>query len=230
MIKRIFVLVVAVAMSISASAQSEAGSLTWQPNVGVTYTYGIVDGLNDPVDGAYGLTFGVEAMYMLKEKLGIALGLNYTGYNVDDDDIAYSGYDRYRYYDYGYGYGYGGYVNGSIYERALDPDSRKARNYYFNIPATVNYYIFRGLAVKGGIALNILSTAKIGGKSEVNDLEGVVKVKDFYKPVFVSMPVGVSYEIKNFVFDARYTFSLSNVCEYGDGMFASLSLTVGYKF
>ena len=75
MIKRIFVLVVAVAMSISASAQSDAGSLTWQPNVGVTYTTGIVDGLDDPVDGAYGLTFGVEAMYMLKEKLGIALGL-----------------------------------------------------------------------------------------------------------------------------------------------------------
>lgn len=230
MIKRIFVLVVAVAMSISASAQSEAGSLTWQPNVGVTYTYGIVDGLNDPVDAAYGLTFGVEAMYMLKEKLGIALGLNYTGYNVDDDDIAYSGYDRYRYYDYGYGYGYGGYVNGSIYERALDPDSRKARNNYFNIPATVNYYIFRGFAVKGGIALNILSTAKIGGKSEVNDLEGVVKVKDFYKPVFVSVHTGVSYEIKNFVFDARCGISITNVSEYGEGEYLPLSLTVGYKF
>lgn len=228
MIKRIFVLVVAVAMAISASAQSDAGSLTWQPNVGVTYTYGIVDGLNDPVDAAYGLTFGVEAMYMLKEKLGIALGLNYTGYNVDDDDIAYSGYDRYRYYDYGYGYG--GYVNGSIYERALDPDSRKARNNYFNIPATVNYYIFRGFAVKGGIALNILSTAKIGGKSEVNDLEGVVKVKDFYKPVFVSVHTGVSYEIKNFVFDARCGISITNVSEYGEGEYLPLSLTAGYKF
>jgi hypothetical protein len=66
----------------------------------------------------------------------------------------------------------------------------------------------------------------MGGRSE----DAGVKVKDFYKPVFVSMPVGVSYEIKNLVFDARYTFSLSNVCEYGDGMFASLSLTVGYKF
>ena len=130
MMKKIITLTTAALMAISASAQSDAGSLTWQPNVGVTYTTGIVDGLDDPVDGAYGLTFGVEAMYMLKEKLGIALGLNYTGYNVDDDDIAYSGYDRYRYYDYGYGYGYGGYVNGSIYERALDPDSRKARNNY----------------------------------------------------------------------------------------------------
>ena len=227
MIKRIFVLVVAVAMAISASAQSDAGSLTWQPNVGVTYTYGIVDGLNDPVDAAYGLTFGVEAMYMLKEKLGIALGLNYTGYNVDDDAVAYFGYSRYySYYGYNYGYNY----NGSIYERALDPDYRKARNYYFNIPATVNYYIFRGFAVKGGIALNILSTAKIGGKSEVNDLEGVVKVKDFYKPVFVSVHTGVSYEIKNFVFDARCGISITNVSEYGEGEYLPLSLTVGYKF
>ncbi len=48
MIKRFFAFVLAVAMAISASAQSDAGSLTWQPNVGVTYTTGIVDGLDDP--------------------------------------------------------------------------------------------------------------------------------------------------------------------------------------
>ena len=219
MIKRILVFVVAVAMAFSASAQSEVGSITWQPNVGVTHTSAIVEGRNSVLDGAYGITFGVEAMYMLKEKFGIALGLNYTGYNLDDDAVAYFGYSRY--YSY-YGYNY----NGSLYERALDPDYRKARNYYFNIPATVNYYIFPGFAVKGGLAFNILSTAKVGGKSEYYG----VKVKDLYKSLFVSVPVGVSYEIKNFVFDARCACSLSNVCEYGDGMFLSFSLTAGYKF
>ena len=219
MIKRLFVFVIVVAMAISASAQSEAGSLTWQPNVGVTYTYGIVDGLDNPVEGAYGLTFGVEAMYMLNEKLGIALGLNYTGYNLDDDAVA-----CYSYYNSFYGY------NPSLYQSALDPDSHKARNYYFNIPATVNYYIFRGFAVKGGIALNILSTAKIGGRSEIDGFKGVVKVKDLYKPVFVSIPVGVSYEIKNFVFDARYGISITNVSEYDKGEYLPLSFTVGYKF
>ena len=222
MIKRIFVFVVAVAMAFSASAQSEVGSITWQPNIGVTHTSAIVEGRNSVLDGAYGITFGVEAMYMLKEKFGIALGLNYTGYNVDDDDIALYAYRRnYSYYNYSYSGSYSDY-----YSSYYNPDMDNASNYYFNIPATVNYYIFPGFAVKGGLAFNILSTAKVGGKSECYG----VKVKELYKSLFVSVHVGVSYEIKNFVFDARCACSLSNVCEYGDGMFLSFSLTAGYKF
>jgi hypothetical protein len=223
MIKRIFVFVVAVAMAFSASAQSEVASITWQPNVGVTHTSAIVEGRNSVLDGAYGITFGVEAMYMLKEKLGIALGLNYTGYNLDDDAVAYFGYSRY--YSY-YGYNY----NGSLYERALNPDYQKARNFYFNIPVTANFYIFKGFAVKGGIAFNILSTAKIGGDSELNFGREAVKVRDLYKSVFISAPIGVSYEIKNIVFDARYSVSITNVSDYGEATYLPLSLTVGYKF
>jgi hypothetical protein len=223
MIKRIFVFVVAVAMAFSASAQSEVGSITWQPNMGVTHTSAIVEGRNSVLDGAYGITFGVEAMYMLKEKLGIALGLNYTGYNLDDDAVAYFGYSRY--YSY-YGYNY----NGSLYERALNPDYQKARNFYFNIPVTANFYIFKGFAVKGGIAFNILSTAKIGGDSELNFGREAVKVRDLYKSVFISAPIGVSYEIKNIVFDARYSVSITNVSDYGEATYLPLSLTVGYKF
>ena len=223
MIKRIFVFVVAVAMAFSASAQSEVGSITWQPNIGVTHTSAIVEGRNSVLDGAYGITFGVEAMYMLKEKLGIALGLNYTGYNLDDDAVAYFGYSRY--YSY-YGYNY----NGSLYERALNPDYQKVRNYYFNIPVTANFYIFKGFAVKGGIAFNILSTAKIGGDSELNFGREAVKVRDLYKSVFISAPIGVSYEIKNIVFDARYSVSITNVSDYGEATYLPLSLTVGYKF
>ena len=223
MIKRILVFVVAVAMAFSASAQSEVGSITWQPNIGVTHTSAIVEGRNSVLDGAYGITFGVEAMYMLKEKLGIALGLNYTGYNLDDDAVAYFGYSRY--YSY-YGYNY----NGSLYERALNPDYQKARNFYFNIPVTANFYIFKGFAVKGGIAFNILSTAKIGGDSELNFGREAVKVRDLYKSVFISAPIGVSYEIKNIVFDARYSVSITNVSDYGEVTYLPLSLTVGYKF
>jgi hypothetical protein len=223
MIKRIFVFVVAFAMAFSASAQSEVGSITWQPNIGVTHTSAIVEGRNSVLDGAYGITFGVEAMYMLKEKLGIALGLNYTGYNLDDDAVAYFGYSRY--YSY-YGYNY----NGSLYERTLNPDYQKARNFYFNIPVTANFYIFKGFAVKGGIAFNILSTAKIGGDSELNFGREAVKVRDLYKSVFISAPIGVSYEIKNIVFDARYSVSITNVSDYGEATYLPLSLTVGYKF
>ena len=221
MIKRIFVFVVAVAMAFSASAQSEVGSITWQPNVGVTHTSAIVEGRNSVLDGAYGITFGVEAMYMLKEKFGIALGLNYTGYNVDDD-IAYSySYNHYNYYNS---------YNSNLYQAAFDPDLEKVRNYYFNIPVTANFYIFKGFAVKGGIAFNILSTAKIGGDSELNFGREAVKARDLYKSVFISAPIGVSYEIKNVVFDARYSVSITNVSDYGEATYLPLSFTVGYKF
>ena len=222
MIKRIFVFVVAVAMAFSASAQSEVGSITWQPNVGVTHTSAIVEGRNSVLDGAYGITLGVEAMYMLKEKFGIALGLNYTGYNVDDNIARYS-------YNYNYLNSYYSY-NSNLYQAAFDPDLEKVRNYYFNIPVTANFYIFKGFAVKGGIAFNILSTAKIGGDSELNFGREAVKVRDLYKSVFISAPIGVSYEIKNVVFDARYSVSITNVSDYGEATYLPLSLTVGYKF
>ena len=39
-------------------------------------------------------------------------------------------------------------------------------NYYFNFPVTANYYVAPGLAVKAGIALNLLATAKINGYDE----------------------------------------------------------------
>ena len=190
--KKIFAFIAAAFMAISASAQSEAGSFTLQPNVGVTYSTATGDG-GKSVDGAFGLTAGVEGMYMANEQLGLALGLNYTGYNVSKtfrkEDVVYS-------------------------------------NYYFNIPVTANYYVAPGLALKAGIAFNILSTAKVDGEDEV----GMIKFKDYYKSTFVSIPVGASYEINDFVFNLRYNFGVSNIQKDADGSFNALTFTVGYKF
>ena len=190
--KKIFAFIAAAFMAISASAQSEAGSFTLQPNVGVTYSTATGDG-GKGVDGAFALTAGVEGMYMVNDKFGAALGLNYTGYNVSKtflkEDVIYS-------------------------------------NYYFNIPVTANYYVAPGLALKAGVALNLLSTAKVDGYDEA----GSVKFKDFYKSTFVSIPVGASYEINDFVFNLRYNFGVSNIQKEGDGSFNALTFTVGYKF
>ena len=81
--KKLLTITAAALMAISASAQSEAGSFTLQPNVGVTYSTATGDGKS--WDGAIGLTAGVEGMYMVNEKFGAALGLNYTGYNVSKE-------------------------------------------------------------------------------------------------------------------------------------------------
>ena len=198
--KKFFTFIAAAFMAISASAQSEAGSFTLQPNVGFTYTTATGD-LGDGRDGAFALTAGVEGMYMVNDKFGAALGLNYTGYNtsveVKKEDLVYS-------------------------------------NYYFNIPVTANYYVAPGLAIKAGIALNFLSTAKLDGYDEFEYGFGIVsvksKVKDLYKSTFFSIPVGASYEFNDFVFDARYNFGVSKAAKGGDGTFNALSFTVGYKF
>ena len=198
--KKFFTFIAAAFMAISASAQSEAGSFTLQPNVGFTYTTATGD-LGDGRDGAFALTAGVEGMYMVNDKFGAALGLNYTGYNtsveVKKEDLVYS-------------------------------------NYYFNIPVTANYYVAPGLAIKAGIALNFLSTAKLDGYDEFEYGFGIVsvksKVKDLYKSTFFSIPVCASYEFNDFVFDARYNFGVSKAAKGGDGSFNALTFTVGYKF
>lgn len=183
--KKFFTMIAAALMAVSASAQSEAGSLTWKPNVGITYTTATSD-YGKGTNGAVGLTAGVEAMYMVNGQFGLALGANYTGYNVE------------------------GKLLNKIHS-----------NYYFSIPVMANYYVAPGLALKAGIAANILSSAKFDGEDEN---------KDTYESTFFSLPVGASYEINDFVLDLRYSFGLGNIAKVGDGSFNQLSFTVGYKF
>ena len=197
--KKLLTITAAALMAISASAQSEAGSFTLKPNVGFTYTTATGD-LGEDTDGAFALTAGVEGMYMVNEKFGAALGLNYTGYNTSQE--VYTSLD-------------GDKKEDDIYS-----------NYYFNIPVMANYYVAPGFALKAGVALNILSTAKIDGKDNLYN----TKVKDGYKSTFFSIPVGASYEINDFVFDARYNLGVSKVAEGFDGTFNALTFTVGYKF
>lgn len=207
--KKFFTFIAAAFMAISASAQSEAGSFTLKPNVGFTYTTATGDWGED-TDGAFALTAGVEGMYMVNEKFGASLGLNYTGYNTSVEVVDAE----------------------AIVSSILNGGGKKATedviysNYYFNIPVMANYYVAPGFALKAGVALNILSTAKIDGK----DKNAGHDVKDMYKSTFFSIPVGASYEINDFVFDARYNLGVSKVAEGFDGTFNALTFTVGYKF
>ena len=201
MMKKLLTITAAVLMAISASAQSDAGSFTIQPNVGVTYTTATGDWGHD-TSGAIGLTAGVEGMYMIDDKFGAALGLNYTGYNTSQEV-------------------------GLLISSVLDAtEDMIFSNYYFNIPVTANYYVAPGLALKAGIAMNILSTAKIDGEDKFYGAD----VKDMYESTFFSIPVGASYEINDFVFNLRYNLGLGNVAKANSGSFNALSCTVGYKF
>ena len=205
--KKLLTIIATAFIALSVSAQSEAGSFTLQPNVGFTYTTPSGD-WGKGKDGGFALTAGVEGMYMVNDKFGAALGLNFTGYNISQEVVT---------------------------SLKGDTEDLVWSNYYFNVPVTANFYVAPGLALKAGIAMNILSTAKLDGKSEayVIDAGGWkykgLKPKEYFKSTFFSLPVGASYEINNFVFDLRYNFGLGKAFK-GDGSFNALSFTVGYKF
>jgi hypothetical protein len=47
----------------------------------------------------------------------------------------------------------------------------------------------------------------------------------------LSIPVGISYEYKNAVIEARYAWGLSKIMNYGDPFYNRvIQLTLGYKF
>lgn len=207
--KKLLTIIATAFIALSVSAQSEAGSFTLQPNVGFTYTTPSGD-WGKGKDGGFALTAGVEGMYMVNDKFGAALGVNLTGYNISQEVVT---------------------------SLKGDTEDWVYSNYYFNFPITANYYVAPGLAVKAGIALNLLSTAKKDGYDEyelVNPITNKViaktKVKDIYKSTFFSVPVGVSYEFNSFVFDARYNIGISKVAKDDDGSFNAITFTVGYKF
>ena len=99
---------------------------------------------------------------------------------------------------------------------------------YLNIPVLANVYVAPGLAVKAGAQFGFMMSGKYGDTDIKNHLEKF----DF------SIPLGVSYEISDFVIDARYNLGLSNLVKKDfRAMFDSdakvrnsvIMLTVGYK-
>ena len=193
--KKLFCFIAAAFISVSASAQSEVGSITIQPNVGLTVASATGDaGTN--AKAAVGLTAGVEGMYMFTDKFGAALGVSLTGYNVSNKE----GLDK-----------------GKI-----------SSNYYICVPVMANYYVAPGLALKAGASINFLATSKYDGEDKVDGK----KYREIFRRGFISIPVGASYEINGFVFDARYNIGVRKILRDTDidGSYNAFSFTVGYKF
>ena len=98
---------------------------------------------------------------------------------------------------------------------------------YINIPILANVYVTKGLAVKLGVqpAFNVSDKQKLsGGKASVEAEDVGAESFDF------SIPVGLSYEYSNVVFDARYNFGVTNIAEGGDAKNSVFQFTLGYKF
>ena len=105
---------------------------------------------------------------------------------------------------------------------------------YLNVPMLANYYIFPGFAVKAGVQLGYLLSAKHKASENINgyweDFEQ--SSTDGMKKLDVSIPFGISYEFSDFVIDARYNLGLTKIndSDYASKAYNSvIMLTLGYK-
>ena len=94
---------------------------------------------------------------------------------------------------------------------------------YLNVPIVGNFYVAKGLALKTGFQFGFLMNAKIEGDD----------IKDACEKLNLSIPIGISYEISNFVLDLRYNLGLNKTNKADNGSKARsdlLQITLGYKF
>ena len=112
----------------------------------------------------------------------------------------------------------------------------KRSNYRFcttslEFPVLAHLHVWKGLAVKAGIQLNVALSSKIkcdyeyvvrhpsfvnasdGPYSSSTEDDQSADIDDYISRLSLSVPVGVSYEYKNVVLDVRYAFGLTS---YGD--------------
>ncbi|MBQ6767952.1 MAG: PorT family protein [Prevotella sp.] len=204
--KKVFLAIVAVVLSASsAMAQSPAGSVYVKPMVGGTLT---TLTKNDNSKMKLGLVGGAEVGYQVSDAFAVTGGVlaSMQGAKMKD---------------------YSEVVAGETYS-VKDASTSLT---YLNIPILANYYIVPGLSIKAGIQPGFLLSHKSKAtevtpagefKEEETSTSGLKKF-DF------SIPLGLSYEISDFVIDARYNLGLTKVSKAADSKNSVIMLTVGYK-
>ena len=194
------ILAAAVLMSAaSAFAQREAGTLSFQPKIGLNIAYYT----NAPgTRPRLGLAAGAEFEYQIVPKFSVSGGLMYSWQGAkEDNDTDYVGSITATY-----------------------------KTDYINFPILANVYLVKGLAVKFGIqpAVNIKSRYELSnsysGEGSLSDLGIKINTFDF------AIPVGLSYEHKNFVIDARYNIGVTRLVDGDDARNRVAQITFGMKY
>ena len=185
-------------------AQSEIGQWSIQPKAGINVA---TMTNSDGGDARVGFVGGAELEYRATSQFALSFGALYSqqGIKANTDE-----------------------GNGTI---KMD---------YINVPILANIYVYKGLALKFGVQPGFKVNSKIqvaaNGVSAELDLEQALRAGDVddasVKSVDLAIPVGVSYCYKNFQFDARYNFGVTNaITADGDGTKNSVfQFTLGYKF
>ena len=223
--KQLLTAIIAMMATVSASAQIEEGSWYVTPKLGVgiadmtgklfdpTKTTDSYDG---PLTPIVAFTGGVEFEYAMLDQLGLSFGLNYArqGSKTEDD----------------------------LFRISMD---------YLNLPVTLNLYPIPnvGLAIKAGVQVGLATRkrVRVNGKDYNADNEVVGAVFPYWRrpallyaetelsrkfnKVDFSIPLALSYTLKNFTLEARYNLGLTKVMKEDPeaSKHSVWQFTLGYK-
>ena len=193
--------------TVAAMAQHEEGDFMVQPKVGMN-----VATLSDADKAIVDLHFGVEAEYMVSDNFSLGLGAIVSNQGAKYDEL----YDN----------------QGKLIEEKYTADLD-----YVHVPVLVSWYVLPGLALKAGVQPGFKMKAKAKFDDHTYDLDRVYQVnnlltgEDIKVSKFdLSIPVGISYEYKNIVLDARYNWGLIKVLNQGDAFYnRCFMVSLGYK-
>ena len=257
MMKRLFITLAAFfILALTVSAQQPVGTFSITPKVGVNmskfsnglpamihyyiapyYTIPTTNALTEvkpedypksatfmfnDIESKVGFTVGAEGQYQFTSVFGLSLGVFYT--------------------QKGAIYKTKGFSNENDGVRLEIQNDMITRLNCITIPVLANMYVWKGLALKAGIQpeIAVSKKAKVDGTiSYVKEAAMGVGLDPNVKSFSLSIPVGVSYEYRNFVTDLRYCFGITDlrkdkniwINKESEASFNRvLSFTVGYKF
>lgn len=224
--KRIITLAFLSAISLASFAQSEAGTWSVIPHVGVSIASlthqsgGTVVGDNQSQElkpqARPGFTGGVDVMYQASDNVGLSIGLSYVQAGCKYKDVDDNGVTWHDHYD---------------------------RMDYISVPLVAHSYIAPGLSINVGVAPSFLIYGNYhagmqtydvdtdGHRTNVKEAEIDQDIKKGLRNFTLSIPVGLSYEYENVVLDARYNVGMLNVYKHGlTARNKVFEVSVGYKF
>ena len=105
---------------------------------------------------------------------------------------------------------------------------------YTNVPLLAQYYPVKGLALKAGVQFGFLTSKKAtidGVKYDIDKIEAAFGASAGFRKFDVAIPMGISYEFKHFVLDARYNLGLLSTVKDIDDTYRNsvFQFSLGYK-
>lgn len=206
--KKLFFAAAVLMCSLTAFAQSKEGTFNILPKAGINIT---TLSNKDNAEVKVGITAGAEVEYLMTRQLSLSAGALFSMQGAKSTTV-------FREVD-------------NTTKEIREVDIKNTMEFdYINVPILANYYIIEGLAVKLGIqpGFNIIAKRKRtdGVEKEsknLSDLGVDVRKVDF------SIPIGISYELNDFVVDARFNLGLTEVADLVKSKNRVFQITFGYQ-